>query len=261
MIQLFFGASDRQLFGIYRMPSPVVPPRGAALLCPPWGQEHLVSHRFYAHLASRLSESGYHVLRFDYFGSGDSAGERHEGDLDSWQRDATAALEELSDMSGMSKFTVFGLRLGATVAWRLASRRTDVHTAVLWDPIVSGASYVRDLVLTQKAIDQATMMAPMLNRGNPDELHLLGFPMTSALRTSIEQIHLDEFRNPSPAQVKLLFSVTGPDRDALEAVLLAGGTAAVSQTLPGETPWRENEQTGPGRVSLPVLERMIEMIT
>jgi len=261
VIQLFFGAGDRQLFGIYRTPSPSVAPRGAALLCPPWGQEYLVSHRFYVHLANRLRESGYHVLRFDYFGTGDSAGDRRDGDVDSWHQDAATALEELRDMSGMSQVAVFGIRLGACVAWRLASTRPDVHTAVLWDPIVSGAGYVKDLVETQQTIDRASLMEPLLRRSGPEVLQLLGFPMSKALRTSIERIRLDEFRKHSAAQVKLFFSLAGPDGPALQAALLAGGTATLLETLRGETPWREDEYTGPGSVSLPVLERMIEMIS
>lgn len=261
MIQLFFGAADRQLFGIYRMPSATVAPRGAALLCPPWGQEYLVSHRFYMHLAGRLSESGYHVLRFDYFGTGDSGGDRRDGDLEAWQGDAATALQELRDMSGISSVTVFGVRLGASIAWHLASSRSDVQTAVLWDPIVSGTAYVRELLMTQQTIDRASLAAPMLHRNGPDELHLLGFPMSPTLRASIEQIRPDEFRKHSPAQVKLLLSLAGSDGAELQAALLAGGTAAVIETLPGETPWREDDDTGAASVSLPVLERMIGMIS
>ena len=149
----------------------------------------------------------------------------------------------------------------SSVAWRLASRRTDVRTAVLWDPIVSGSAYVRDLLVTQQAIDRASLMEPLLHRGSPGELHLLGFPMTNALRASIEQVRLDEFRKHSPGQVKLLFSSTGPDGPDLQAAMLGAGTAVAVETLPGETPWREDHDTGPGSVSLPVLERMIEMIS
>ena len=151
---LFFGSTSRPLFGAYHTPPASVAGRGAALLCPPWGQEYLVSHRIFRRLAVRLSESGYHVLRFDYFGTGDSAGEREDGDLGSWQEDAAAAVEELRDMSGFPTVAAFGIRLGAVVAWRLASERLDVNTAVLWDPVVNGTEYVRELLAAQAATDR-----------------------------------------------------------------------------------------------------------
>ena len=77
---LFFGSSARQLFGAYHTPPSTVAERGGAVLCPSWGSEYQASHRILRRLATRLSESGYHVLRFDYYGTGDSAGGRDEGD-------------------------------------------------------------------------------------------------------------------------------------------------------------------------------------
>src|SRR3954451_13983708 len=75
MTPLFFGSRARRLFGIYepgRSGSRV--PR-AAVLCHPWGQEYIRAHRSMRRLANMLSATGRDTLRFDYFGTGDSAGD------------------------------------------------------------------------------------------------------------------------------------------------------------------------------------------
>ena len=146
MTFFFFGSGDRQLFGAYHAAQANGVDRGAAVLCAPWGPEYIASHRILRRLAVMLSEFGYHVLRFDYFGTGDSAGSREDGDLDSWYLDAQSAVDEVRDMSGATSVTVFGIRLGAHIAWRLAQEREDVDAVVMWDPVTDGAAYVEELI-------------------------------------------------------------------------------------------------------------------
>ena len=75
-----------------------------------------------APLLEQLAAQGWHVLRFDYFGTGDSAGEFDEADLTGWEADIEQALDELLDMAGARKVALVGLRLGATLAARVAAR-------------------------------------------------------------------------------------------------------------------------------------------
>ncbi len=257
---LFFGSTGRQLFGAYHVPPASVAGRGAALLCPPWGSEYLVSHRIFRRLAVRLSESGYHVLRFDYFGTGDSAGASVDGDLDTWQADAEVALQELRDMSGFSSVATFGIRLGAVVAWRLATTQRDIHTAVLWDPITSGGEYVRELEAAQSDIDGWSLMPVRSNVSAGQDRTLLGFPLTSRMRASMEAVGPDTFSKPTKAQVKIFFSDAGPGQDALYDALHAAGTPFHSEIIPGQTPWRDDEAIGAGGLPVRVLERMVEIL-
>jgi alpha/beta superfamily hydrolase len=257
---LYFGSAGRPLFGAYHSPPASVTGRGAALLCPPWGQEYLVSHRILRRLAVRLSESGYHVLRFDYFGTGDSAGAREDGDLDSWCADAEVALDELRDMSGFASVATFGIRLGAVVAWRLATSRTDVHTTVLWDPMVNGAEYVRDLEAAQADIDRWLLTpVPRQPAGAPVQ-DLLGFPLTTAMRTSIEAVRPALFTQHTKAHVKLFYSDARPGHEQLHAALHLAGTPFHAETISGQTPWRQDEAIGAGGLPVLVLERMVEIL-
>ncbi len=257
---LYFGSASRQLFGAYHSPPASVTGLGAALLCPPFGQEYLVSHRIFRRLAVRLSESGYHVLRFDYFGTGDSAGGREEGDLDSWQEDAAVALEELRDMSGFGTVATFGIRLGAAIAWRLATSCSDVHSTVLWDPVVNGADYIRELRAAQAETDRWSLTRLSRPSADAPVQDLLGFPLTAAMRASIAAVTPDMFTQPTKAHVKLFYSDTRPGQERLHDALHAAGTPFHAEIIPGQTPWREDEAIGAGGLPVRVLERMVEIL-
>src|SRR5919201_1417748 len=86
------------------------------VLCYPGPQEYNVAHLAFRKLAGLLARRGWHVLRFDYRGTGDSAGASDEGDPTLWIQDLRAAVAELKDIAGISAVSVVGLRLGAAVA-------------------------------------------------------------------------------------------------------------------------------------------------
>ena len=87
------------------------------------------------HLATKLSQAGFHTLRFDYFGTGDSAGDLIDADLTGWEGNAESAIEGLKDIAGAPRVTLVGMRIGATVAARAAARLADeIEALVLWDP-------------------------------------------------------------------------------------------------------------------------------
>ena len=89
-------------------------------------------------LAAKLASSGFHTLRFDYFGTGDSAGDTVEGDLEGWSADIETAIDEIRDIAATAQVTLIGLRLGALAAARVAARNARVvDTLVLWDPVAS----------------------------------------------------------------------------------------------------------------------------
>ncbi len=218
-----------------------------------------MAHRVLRLMATRLSESGYHVLRFDYYGTGDSAGEREEGDLGTWQDDAEEALEELRDMSGFTSVATFGIRLGAVVAWRLALSRTDVHTAVLWDPVVHGTEYVRELSAAQAQTDR-WLLLPVQRRNEPDGVQdVLGFPLSLSMRRTIEVIEPAMYSAPTPARVKLFFSAQQP-QDSIRRALHASGTPVHVETIDNQLPWREEEESAGGPLPVRAVERMVEVL-
>ena len=74
---LYIGPGN-ELFGLYH--ASTTPSTVAILLCPPMGQDMIRSHRVYWQLREALAMKGIASLRFDYYGSGDSAGASRELD-------------------------------------------------------------------------------------------------------------------------------------------------------------------------------------
>jgi uncharacterized protein len=136
MTSFHFGSRQRRLFGYYE-PAPANFSRvRAVLLCHPMGNEQIFAYRTMRQLAARLVRAGFHVLRFDYFGTGDSYGDTGEGDLASWCEDIETAIEELKEITGAIKVDLAGLRLGANLSARVAANRgKEISKLILWEPL------------------------------------------------------------------------------------------------------------------------------
>jgi uncharacterized protein len=138
MTSFHFGSRQRRLFGYYEPAQANFSRVQAVLLCHPMGNEQVFAYRTMRQLAARLVRTGFHVLRFDYFGTGDSYGDNGEGDLASWCEDIETAIEELKDMTGATKVNLAGLRLGANLSARVAAHRAkEISKLVLWEPLVA----------------------------------------------------------------------------------------------------------------------------
>src|SRR6476620_8559273 len=97
MTPRFFGDAARQLYGVYHAPEGRAREAGV-VLCNPGPQEYRHTHWAFRKLAGMLARAGFHVLRFDYFATGDSAGRDDEGSLDQWVLDVATAARELTDL-------------------------------------------------------------------------------------------------------------------------------------------------------------------
>lgn len=120
--------------------------RHGVVLCNPFGYDALCTHRGWRRLAERLAAAGMPVLRFDYPGTGDSAGSEEErGRVDAWLASIAAAIRYLRSSTGVERVSLCGLRLGATLAALAAQRSGEVESLVLLSPALSGKNYLREL--------------------------------------------------------------------------------------------------------------------
>ena len=146
MVPIVFGLPRRRLVGFFHPPGRL-PSRGLGIvLCNPIGYEAMSAHRAYRHLADRLASRGFPALRFDYDGTGDSAGESDDPDrVQAWLGSVEAAIAELRALADNCRIGLFGARLGATLATLAAARCGGVDCLVPWGPVVSGRKHVREL--------------------------------------------------------------------------------------------------------------------
>jgi exosortase A-associated hydrolase 2 len=256
MRPLFFGDSRAPLFGVYHPPRARPGRQTGVVLCYPFGQEYMRAHRAFRQLAMLLTRAGHHVLRFDYFGTGDSAGEADAADLDRWTEDVTMAREELRDMTGCHDVSLVGLRLGAVMASRSASQAAGVRTVVLWDPVVDGAGYVRSLLKLADAT--ATVDSDRADSATPT-IGVNGFPLTGRLRSELARIRLAD-EPPPRSTLALIVSERRADYDGLRNRLEERAEQAAFRHIPGPSNWDEVDRFGSVLLPQDIIHGVVEAL-
>ena len=203
MEPFFFGNSGQRLFGVYHPPTDPYGRNTGVVLCYPIGQEYMRSHRAFLQLARKLSDSGFHVLRFDYYGCGDSEGSFDQCTFRRWVDDVVTAIDELREGSGVTRICLCGLRLGASVA-AFSAEHQSIDGLVLWDPVVQGANYLRELRAQHRNWLRGSFAKPKWSPRPASTGEVLGFPLTKSLALSIEQLDLLQLRVQLAKQVFLL---------------------------------------------------------
>lgn len=229
-----FGTSDKRLLGVYHPAARSKGPAAGVVICQPLGHEYIRAHRVLKQLASRLSADGLHVLRFDYHATGDSAGDAAEGTVAQWRTDVGAAIDELKDMADLTRVSLVGVRLGAALGALASAGRQDVDALVLWDPVVKGAEYLRQLLDLQHRW-LGTRPWIHVPPDWPEDGELLGFPLAPALRAELDAIDLVAMER-WPRRVWIAAS-RGVDGSGLHARLSAEGVLSAVDDVPCECDW------------------------
>ena len=152
----FFRNGQYQLFGILHRPANSVARGQGFVFCHPCFEEKLWAHRVFVTLARELTADGYHVLRFDYMGHGDSDGDFTHSTIGSRLSDLACAINLLrQEIGNDARVGLLGLRLGATLAAVHAESDAKIARLVLWDPIIDGAPYMQEVLLSNLATQSA----------------------------------------------------------------------------------------------------------
>lgn len=231
MNTFFFGSSERPLLGVYHPPIGRTARGQGVVLCYPMGQEYMRSHRAFRQLANLLARKGFHVFRFDYYATGDSAGESHEASVAEWVANVGQAIEELKDNAGVDTVSVVGLRLGAALAMIAGATRDDVERIVLWDPIVRGNRYVEEL-------------RRIAGHAGAGTIGVLGFPVTEPMREELAKIDLGTVAQLGSAQLSTFVSSEEADHAEWASQLAARGIPVAHHLIPSSGNWNEVDNFG-----------------
>ena len=263
---LFFGDSDRKLYGVFHHPTKRRPAAPAVLLLSPFGEEAIRSNRIFRQLAERLSRAGAPVLRFDYYGSGDSAGDCTELDFAGMAHDAETAQEELAAMTGARRFAWIGLGLGGAVALS-AGLEVDVKPSqlFLWDPVLRGADYLADLrgahigFLSQALDLPAARVSRDVPKSPAPLREALGFSVSERLHAQLMKL---EFKAGKKIARELHLVGTRDDGagDAA-AQILRPATAHFHHYSDASIAWNSNEAMNAHYVPTDVIEYFVDAIS
>lgn len=229
-MHLFHFGRDDGLLGSY------IPPtsggsEAVVVLCYPFGQEYMRAHRAFRQVALLLGRRGVGVLRFDYWATGDSAGDGSEVQLSRWIEDVRDAIDEARRRAGVDRVRLGGLRLGSALASLAAEGCPEVERLVLWDPVVLGSRFLEEL-------DRDA--SPRI--GSTWWVH--GFPVPIALRGALEAIDLRSVPFPRDAEVVQLVSHSNRDFASLAEALAEHPGSAHTRLIPSPSDWNYSDDVG-----------------
>lgn len=124
-------------------------------------------HRLFVKMARALANAGIAVLRFDFRGSGDSAGEFSRMTITGELKDARAALRFLRTQPGVdpSRVGVLGLSMGGLVAATILGEDPRIRTAALWGAVSKTEKLVKSR-MPPEGRRQLEEMGVVDDRGN-----------------------------------------------------------------------------------------------
>jgi len=194
----YFGPPELPLFGWLHASAQPAGGRLGLVICNPFGFEEICAHASLRRLAQAAAEAGIPALRFDYAGTGNSAGDEFEPDrLPAWIDSVHRAIETLKRETGVERICLFGLRLGAMIATLSAIERDDVAALIAFAPVVRGRGHVREL----RAL-AATGINGAAEAGAP--LESAGFVMSAQTCEDVAAIDLRTLQRPPAAEVLIV---------------------------------------------------------
>ncbi len=149
IVPFFFG-QDSSLYGCYHLP-PDYRHSPGVLICQPTGHEYERCHRAMRQLAVQSAKKGLSAMRFDYYATGDSAGDCEDLSLAGMRLDIQRAIQHCCVKTGVKRLTVVGVRLGATLAAQLTSSCSGIESLVLYAPVFDGGALLDEWQRDQQA--------------------------------------------------------------------------------------------------------------
>lgn len=210
----WFGPTERPLCGWWS--EPARGSRHGVVVLPPLGYEYWSAHRTVRALAEKLAAAGHYTLRFDYDGTGDSAGDPCDPDrLAAWTASALAAVGELR-ARGCEHVTLAGLRFGGALALALAAQaRAD--RVIAWLPVVSGKRYARELKMLALAVPESE-----------GEIVFAGTSISPETAKALATVELEKLAE-RPAERVLI--ATQPDRPVDKLVARLGELGSATDVI------------------------------
>lgn len=250
----YFGPSGKPLWGCYHEPYPEARRDCAIVVCYPMGHEYIQFHRACRQLASLLCNGGYPVLRFDFYGCGDSSGDCEDGRMARWLADIATAVGEIRRRCGSMKICLTGLRLGGALSALAGAASGDVDAMVLWDTIVQGRTYIEELRSLQREMLQRAHLRTAVGETRQEAL---GFILTDQMLKDLEEIDLLAIRHKPADKILVIESHGQPLQNPLTQHLKNLHSDVTYQYLPHPKFWHWVEDF----THVPVPQQVLESVT
>lgn len=199
-VAFHFGEPARALFGLRHVPP--APARGSILVCMPLLQEGIRCQRALWALSEALAAAGLEVLRFDWFGSGDSGGDSVQLRVDGMVDDIAAAAALVHPVRPPARPRLLALRSAALPLLAHASRSDVPVDVVLWSPVLDGRALVAAW-REQHRRQLQTCGRFARGAGGAGDDELLGFVLDPALPAGLETLDARDCLLPTGSRLTL----------------------------------------------------------
>ena len=248
----YFGTDSHRLYGVFH--NGVDSVQTALVLCPPFAEEMVATYARFANWSKRLAEKGIAVLRFHFYGTGESGGASTDFTLETAIDDACSAFEFARERIAPVRLGYFGARLGATVAV-LAALQKPVDLLVMWSPITNIQQYMRELFRAQIAKEMVHNGLTRVQRDTQDmimdlesgqSIDLLGYEFSPQLYRQMAS----QWKWPEKAPAKHVLWLARTTEEKNASVIVDRWKASGSQVdftvLPEPAFWEEYTSVFPG---------------
>jgi len=206
---VWFGQDNRPLFGWIHYPLPRQV-RGGVILCSSLGIESEASDFVFRQFADQLARKKFIVLRFDYDGTGNSAGSQNDPDrLNSWISSIHSAVQTLQQ-TGVSHLSVVGIRMGALLSVVEQTRHGLFQNVVLWDPYTSGRAFMRQHRLLRSLVGR------MVGDENMKKGEILGVSWSEETIKQLDALNLADLEIAKVRRALILSRSDNPLPDQLQ---------------------------------------------
>ncbi len=193
---LWFGPPHRRLFGWLHLPASGRASVGV-VLCPSLSVEAASAGPAFRRLADLLAAAGMAAFRFDYDGTGNSAGSDDDPDrVAAWTGSVSEAVAFVRGIG--LRVAVVGLRVGGTLAAAaLDGTAPPAEGLVLWDPCPSGRTFLRQ----QQVLASGVVRGPRRDDGSVEAPGMVFAPQTAA---DLRALRIDRTTGPLASRVLVL---------------------------------------------------------
>jgi len=242
----FLEHQGRKLFCLMLEPTSVEA-HSTILFLAPFAEEMNKSRRIVSRQARELAAAGNRVMLLDLTGCGDAGGDFLDASWQIWFEDAMFAADSLANPS-VGPLKIWGLRLGALLACAMSQARSDVHSLVLWQPVLNGEQQI-DQFLRLRTVAAAVTRVPTFDRKAlwnelraGRSLDIAGYELSSAMALELAQARLNDLGPKCPVHwLEIGVSGDGNFPVASESVMAhwkEQGIAIDARYVKGDPFWR-----------------------
>jgi len=240
----YFPSGDHQLYGALHKPLGKV--RGAVVLCAPFAEEQKTTYHTYARFAAAVAREGWFALQFDYRGTGDSSGSFVEFSPSGAREDIHTAIQYVRERTGVHHTGLFGLRLGASLAFEVMESEEDVVWLAMWQPVINGEEFFKQNIKRQMVRQMLIRAAgdsqddPQKERpaGEADFIDLDGYPLSRVACDELRGLMLSRLTLKCDGPTLLVQVSTGKKPEAaMQQLATACGLGDNFRTYRSEPFW------------------------